>query len=202
MPTIGDESTTKEELLRRAGDWRDHQAWLEIIQRYEPLLRPLCRKSGLSDHETDELLQRVWIDLARRLMSFQYDPTRRFRGWLVTLCQSRIIDVVRERKRANKVSMSDIKQFLSTEEQPTEDEQPAFLDRFKLAHEIQERVRANVSPESWDAFWLTSVENLSLQEAASQLGKSRAAVFQARNRVKKKLLHEGKQRLEGKQNPK
>jgi len=47
---------------------------------------------------TEELCQRVWIDLARRMRSFRYDPGMTFRGWLRRLCQSRAIDLLRKKK--------------------------------------------------------------------------------------------------------
>jgi RNA polymerase sigma-70 factor (ECF subfamily) len=53
-----------------------------------------------------------------------------------------------------------------------------------------ERVRLEVGPESWQAFELTVVEGLSGIEAAGRLGKSAAAVYTAKCRVRKRLMTE------------
>ncbi len=192
---IDEGDSTNPYLLARAGDWRDHRAWLEIIERYEPMLSLVCRQAKLSGDETNEVLQRVWIDLARRLLSFRYDPTRRFRGFLATLCRSRIIDVIRERNKGVMVPLSEIAEEIRADEF-SEDKNSTMLARqFEIANEVQQVVRAKVNPETWDAFWLTSVENLSLKEAGAQLGKTRAAIFEAQNRVRKRLRIEGVSRL-------
>ncbi len=91
MQVPDDGTATRPELLARAGDWSDGEAWTILVRRDEPLLRSLCRQARLSEDESDEVVQRVWIDLARRLGSFRYDPSRRFRGWLATLGRSRIV---------------------------------------------------------------------------------------------------------------
>ncbi len=67
---------------------------------------------------------------------------------------------------------------------------PPWAARFEAAERIQQAVRARVSPETWEAFWLVSVEGLALKEASERLGKTRAAVFEARKRVERKLRDE------------
>src|SRR6516165_8622865 len=106
-----DADTTNPTLLNRLGDWRDHEAWVDFVTRYDPVIRLSCRRYRLSADAAEELCQRVWIDLARRMRTFRYDPGKTFRGWLRRLCESRAIDLVR-RKNADAV--------LSLEDQPVE----------------------------------------------------------------------------------
>ena len=90
--------TTNPTLLNRLGDWRDREAWLDFVTRYDPVIRSVSRRYRLDADTTEELCQRVWIDLARRMRSFRYDPGMTFRGWLRRLCQSRAIDLLRKKK--------------------------------------------------------------------------------------------------------
>ena len=93
-----DAGTTNPTLLNRLGDWRDHEAWVDFVTRYDPVIRLSCRRYRLDAETTEELCQRVWIDLARRMRTFRYDPGKTFRGWLRRLCQSRAIDLLRKKK--------------------------------------------------------------------------------------------------------
>ena len=97
-----DAGTTNPTLLNRLGDWRDHEAWVDFVTRYDPVIRLSSRRYRLDAESTEELCQRVWIDLARRMRTYRYDPGKTFRGWLRRLCQSRAIDLLRK-KKANAV---------------------------------------------------------------------------------------------------
>jgi hypothetical protein len=61
-----DAGTTNPTILTRLCDWRDHEAWVDFVKRYDPVIRLSCRGYRLSAELVDELSQRVWIDLARR----------------------------------------------------------------------------------------------------------------------------------------
>ena len=60
-----------------------------------------------------------------------------------------------------------------------------------LAAEIHDHVRSQVSPETWQAFWLVAVEDRSVLETAGILGKSYAATFAAQCRVRQRLRDRG-----------
>jgi RNA polymerase sigma factor (sigma-70 family) len=195
--------TTSPTLLKRGGDWTDHPAWLELVRRYEPDLRLLCRGLALKAEATDEVIQRVWIDLARRLPSFRYDPGRKFRGWLRRLCHSRAIDVLRERNRGGDVPIEDLREASDRwmieagdpDDSGDEGTSARRLLLLEIAGEVQRAVRSKVDPDSWRAYWLVAIEEQSLEEAARLLVKSKAATFAAQKRVKQRLRDEGERLL-------
>jgi RNA polymerase sigma-70 factor (ECF subfamily) len=83
--------------LNRLGDWRDREAWVEFVTRYDPVIRLASCRYRLDAESSEELCQRVWIDLARRTRTYRYDPRKTFRGWLRRLCQSQAIDLLRKK---------------------------------------------------------------------------------------------------------
>ena len=88
--------STDPKLLKRVAALWDNPAWGEFFQRYDPLVRGWCSAYGLDAASIDEVCQRVWVELARRMPSYQYDPGGSFRGWLRRLCRHRAIDLYRE----------------------------------------------------------------------------------------------------------
>jgi len=195
-----DAGTTNPTLLNRLGDWRDHEAWVDFVRRYDPVIRLSCRRYRLSAENVDELSQRVWIDLARRMRTFRYDPGKTFRGWLRRLCQSRAIDLLRK-KNADGV------RFL--EEQPVESlvqEAPVEFDAeegaaserpllLQLAEEVQESVRRRVDERTWQVFWKIAVLGQSVREASEAADISYYAAFAAQKRVRRMLREEGQRLL-------
>jgi RNA polymerase sigma-70 factor, ECF subfamily len=55
------------------------------------------------------------------------------------------------------------------------------------------RVKASVKETTWRAFWLTSVANHSVEDAARSLGLSTGAVYIARSRVLTRMRDEIRQ---------
>ena len=54
-----DADTTNPTLLNRLSDWRDHEAWVDFVTRYDPLIRFSSRRYRLDAESTEELCQRV-----------------------------------------------------------------------------------------------------------------------------------------------
>jgi len=192
--------TTNPTLLNRLGDWRDREAWVDFVTRYDPVIRSVSRRYRLDADTTEELCQRVWIDLARRMRSFRYDPGMTFRGWLRRLCQSRAIDLLRKKKAdaaqtlKSYVAVSllqDAADRFDAEEGPAS-ERPLLL---RQAQEVQDGVRRRVEERTWEVFWKTAVLGQSVREASEAAGISYYAAFAAQKRVRQMLREEGQRLL-------
>lgn len=193
----GDAGTTNPTLLNRLNDWRDHEAWVDFVRHYDPVIRSACRRYRFDAETTEEVCQRVWIDLARCMRTFRYDPGRTFRGWLGRLCRSRAIDFLREKRRAVAFELLDDWPAGSLGEDAPADlevEEHAGSGRSVLlrqAEEVQEAVRRRVSERTWQAFWDIIIEGRSVRETAMTAGLSYYAAFAAGKRVAQMLREEG-----------
>jgi RNA polymerase sigma-70 factor (ECF subfamily) len=200
---------TSPTLLRRTADWRDHDAWREFVARYDPLIRNWCREYGFGDDLAAEVIQHIWIELADRLRSFRYDPSRRFRGWLRRCFDWRAVDVIRHRSREERALRSldgsargAVERWLLAPEWPgaeegEEDEDPAprRLLLLNLVEEVQAAVRAKVHDLTWQAFWHIAIDGWSTRKTADVLNMSYAAAHAAHKRVLDRLAEEGDRRL-------
>jgi RNA polymerase sigma factor (sigma-70 family) len=198
-----DGGSTSPTLLSEVSDWQDHPAWVSFRGRYDPLLRRWCRGYGLDDDSIDEVCQRIWIELADRMRTFHYDPNRTFRGWLRRVCESRVVDFLRQRQAVCLLSLDDRDgeaeagvrgTGIDSADRDHDDGAADLLRLFLLgeAEKVQAAVRAKVKPWTWDAFWLVAVCDWTVERTAKNLGMTHTAVYAARERVARMLRDEGK----------
>ena len=60
----------------------DEQAWDALVERYAPLVWSICRRYQLSDADTHDVSQSVWLSLVSHLSKLR-DPAA-LPGWLAT----------------------------------------------------------------------------------------------------------------------
>src|SRR5262245_61363438 len=84
-PTLG---STSSDLLSRVRS-RDTNAWERLTDLYGPLVYYWCRRSGLQDADTADVVQNVFMALARGIDGYRPRPDATFRGWLWTVTQAR-----------------------------------------------------------------------------------------------------------------
>jgi RNA polymerase sigma-70 factor (ECF subfamily) len=176
----------------------DQKAWGEFVERYGPSIYSWARRGGLQDADAEDVTQMVLVKLAERMRSFNYDPSRTFRGWLRRLTQHAWSDFVSARERGGRASGDSTTAECLTQV-PARDELVARLEEQfdqEVLEEARARVQLRVEADSWQAFHLTAVEGLSGAEAARRLNKEVAAVYKAKNRVQK-LLRAEIARLDG-----
>jgi RNA polymerase sigma-70 factor (ECF subfamily) len=192
---------TSSDLLKRAANWEDRAAWSVFFKTYDPLIHLWCRGYNLDDATHRDLCQQIWLELAKRIRTYQYDPGKTFRGWLRQFCHSRALDLLRKRK-AEPVCFLD---HLAIEARSPAvaaigGEDGGELDSrcSRLLHQAelaQEAVKVRVDARSWQVFWRIGVEGRSLRDTADEVGMSYAAVFAAHKRVARMLRAEGERHI-------
>jgi RNA polymerase sigma-70 factor, ECF subfamily len=194
---------TSPTLLDRVRDWRDHPAWAEFHERYDPLLHRWCSRFSFDADTSDEVCQRIWVELMARMRTFRYDASRGFRRWLWRLFRSRAIDLLRNRRATQWHSYEAIPSSLLgwrlPEPEPVEIDQTegqgGMLALVLEAEQAQAAVRARVDEETWHAYWIVAIEDRPIREAADRLGKSYTAIYTGYKRVDRMLRAEGQRRL-------
>lgn len=188
MRSIHDE-TTDGALLERLGNWADHAAWAEFVRRYEGLIGRVIGSFRFDNATTEEIRQRIWIELAGRMRGYRYDPSRRFRAWLTRLCRSRALDHWR-RREIDRARESDEAPREFPAPELSEDEETLPPDLLLRAVQVQEAVKARVDARTWSVFWRIAVEDEPIAEVAESAGISYAAAFASQKRVRRMLREE------------
>ncbi len=192
--------TTSATLLMRIGrDPSDQVAWETFVACYGPKINHWCRQRGLQEADAEDVTQNVLLRLARALKTFNYDPSKTFRGWLRQVTEHALSDFFLDRKRRPVAGGGSDYVLEALASVQARDE---LVDR--LEHEFATEmvsqacavVRTRVEPQTWEAFRLTACEGRSGEEVAERLKMTVTAVFKAKSRVLSLIRKEVK-RLEG-----
>ncbi len=91
----------------RAGDeW----AWRAMTEQYQPLLRWLARRCGLSAEDADDAVQFTWLRCLERID--QLSDTSRLNGWLATICRRECIRLATKARREVLLSEADMARLI------------------------------------------------------------------------------------------
>jgi DNA-directed RNA polymerase specialized sigma24 family protein len=183
---VVDPPTTSPTLLRLLGWPGSEEAWVIFVERYSPLVLARCLAAGLQAADADDIRAEVFGSLVAALRAFRYDPARRFRGYLCCAVDNAIRTHWRVLARRpgwvgrGGPSGDDLPEPLAQLADELDDQ---ILARFGAVARVLDRVRFEVGPDAWQAFWLTVVDGLPGGVVAARLGKSVASVYMAKCRV-------------------
>ena len=181
---------TRASLILRLRDQADIVAWEEFIEIYSPVVFRIAVRHGLQPADADDLVQDVSISVARTVGKWlQREDRGSFRAWLFVIARNCAIDFIRKRTRRGPVdgvadSGNSLYCLAADDEISSEFGIEYRREVFRWA---SDRVRELVSESSWQAFWLTAVEQKEVDEVARILGRNRGAIYAARSRVMRRL---------------
>ena len=93
-----DLNLTRTSLLRRAHDLTDQASWQDFFDTYWKLIYGVSRKAGLTDAESQDVVQEVMIAVSKDMPSFRYDPAKgSFKAWLLIKTRWKIVEQFRRR---------------------------------------------------------------------------------------------------------
>jgi RNA polymerase sigma-70 factor, ECF subfamily len=170
---------------------RDPEAWQRLVRLYSPLVFHWCRRAGLSADDSADVVQDVFLAVAKRVGDFRHDPVNgSFRAWLRAICRFKVADHYRT-KYTEPTAVGGSTAYRDLLQQTDGiDADDAEGDRGRLLRTALDLVRGDFAGQTWDAFWKYTVENHSVAEVAATLGLSPDSVYQAKARVLRRLRDE------------
>ncbi len=186
---------TRASLIVRLPDAEDAPAWREFAEIYEPFVYQFARRRGLQDSDACELVQEVFLGVAKAVRRWEPDTQRaRFRTWLFRIARNQLITLLARRRREHVLNFDVDSAAWDNLEGTADEDQVASADRTEYRREVfrwaSRRVQRTVKPQTWAAFWQTSVVGRTVDEVAAQLDVPRGFVYVARSRVIQKLRDE------------
>ena len=174
-------ATTRPSVLARA---RDGDA-SEFARIYSPLLYRMARRRGLDEHDAEDLMQQMMLELLKLLPRFQYDRSKgTFKGFLKKMTGNRVVDLYRKKKPL--LDPEALEQVVESEESSGDE---AFDREWQKAHLIAalDAIRPQVKPSTFQSFQLFALEGWPIEKVAETLGLSRNQVSQNKRRVIQRL---------------
>jgi RNA polymerase sigma factor (sigma-70 family) len=153
---------TRASLLVRLKDWRDQASWQRFFDTYWTLIYHVARRAGLTDFEAQEVVQQTFIEVAKKMPGFHYDPAQgQFKGWLLKITRWRILDQFRSRR------------FVSVPEPEADTDEQS--DVFTPDQIIDPS--SNALDALWEAEWQETILNAALANVKRRIEPQRYQIF-------------------------
>lgn len=170
---------TTEELARRA-QAGDLECFEEVVRRYQvPLMHFFTNRTG-NRHAAEELVQDTFLRVFSGLA--QYTTSKPFRPWIFTIAYRLTLDYYRRKRDVTGPVANGIHQTPGPDDLMVQSEERNAL--WSMA-------KATLKPEHFTALWLHYAEEMSLEEVAEVLGRTRATVkimlFRSRRKLSRRL---------------
>lgn len=187
---MSDPLKTRNSLILRLRNTDDAAAWQEFLEIYHPLIFRLARKCGLQEADALDTTQEVLTRIAKAVNRWEPGEEKgSFRGWLGRITRNLVIDFMRSKKRIPLTgNESSIGRMIESNPVIDETDQVYQLEQQKqIFLWAAESIENTFQPKSWKAFWMTTVEQKTIDDVSKELNMTRGAIYVARSRVMAKL---------------
>ena len=189
----GSIGSTSSSLLDRVKA-RDDVAWRRLVSVYGHLVLYWCRGSGVRREDRADVCQDVFRAVAISIDSFQRDQAKgTFRGWLRTICRSKIVDHFRRQNRQPTAQGgTDAYERFSEipDGEPSSAREASDQETAVVVNKALSLIRSEFEERTWQAFWRAAVEGQPSGVVAEALEMKPGAVRQAKSRVLHRLREE------------
>lgn len=197
------ELKTRKSLIERLRDREDRDSWREFFDRYWKLVYGLAIKSGLTEAESEEVVQETMVAISRNLDDYEYRPREcSFKSWMFKMARWRITDQIRKRPPDFVHSTCRNSEGTDTVER-VPDSASAQLDQYwneewqrNLLDVAVARVKQKVSIREFQIFDLYVLKEWPVREVGKMLHVSAAHVYVAKHRISA-LLRKEIRKLDG-----
>jgi RNA polymerase sigma-70 factor (ECF subfamily) len=192
---------TRKSLLSRLRDLDDQEGWREFFDTYWRLIYGVARKAGLTDAESQDVVQETMLVVTRHMPEFRFDPAiGSFKTWLHTVIRSRLGEHFRSKNRVvNRMVVpaedptgtgtGELEKAPDPAEEPLDGIWQAEWERHILDTALR-RVRRLVSSRQYLMFNLAVVKQVPYPVICRKLDANIAQIYLARHRVGKLMKAE------------
>ncbi len=184
--------TTRYSLLSRLQNWDDQDSWRDFFDTYWRLIYSFALKSGLTEAESQDVVQETIISVARNIQKFRRDRSLgSFKGWLKNITRWRIADQLRKRTRLDGEEDTAVAgRFQDTDMMEVSDPADPGLESIweeewqaNLLEAAMKRVKRRVKEEQYQMFDLYVLKQWPVRKVADTLGVTIGQVYLAKHRI-------------------
>ena len=186
-------SYTRVTLIERVKQRYDEDAWKEFAGIYRSYIYAVIRNLHLSEHDTQEVHQKVMVKLWEKLPELDTSQIRRFRSYLAGVAKNEVKQFIRSRERRQERERNSIEDtdtlYLNSIRLPDIERIAEEEWRIHLTNLAFRRIEKDFSKKAIEVFRL-SIEGLDPEAIADQVGIGRASVATLKARVKARFFME------------
>jgi RNA polymerase sigma-70 factor (ECF subfamily) len=185
---------TRRSLVERLTNWQDQRNWQEFFETYWRLIYGVARQSGLTDAESQDVVQETVITVAKNITKYEREAGS-FKGWLLHITRWRIADQFRKRAPATAQSPTRgvSRETATIERVPDGFDLRASWDAEWQQHVFQaalERLKRRVDAKHYQIFDCLVVKQWPAAKVAQNLSVSLAQVYIVKHRLSTQLKKE------------
>jgi len=176
-------------LLLRIRDSNNHAAWQEFADIYRPAIVRIAKHRGMQNADAEDLAQGVLMSVAKAIENWEPDPERAsFRTWLNKIISNAVTNAMTRRKPDQGAGIRGQDPLFDMASSAEIDSRDLTIEvRREAFRYAAEQIQPGFSAHTWQAFWLTAVQGVSIDEASRRLEMSIGAVYAARSRIMRQL---------------
>ena len=180
-------SELSDEALAKRVQEKDEQALVALIGRYEPKLKRYVGRLLSNQHETEDIVQDVFVSVYRNILNF--DTTRKFSPWIYRIAHNACMNAWRGQHRG--VAGLDLEELDRLIPHHMHEESPATEKEKEETRVLVEDVVGKLAPKYREIVQLYYFEDFSYNEIADVLhipvGTVGIRLSRARDAMKKLL---------------
>ncbi len=184
---------TRITLIQRVKNQRDAASWEDFVRIYRNYIYAIIRNMNISNHDAEDLVQQLMLNMWNKLPKTDVEQIRYFRGWLATITKNFVTDFIRKRireaERLEKAEKDATLSYLKAIRLPDIDRIAEREWKLHIANLALENIEPLFSGHAIEVFRL-SLDGLEVQAIAKKLDLQENSVYRLRNRVKKRLILE------------
>lgn len=184
---------TRFTLIERVKRQYDEAAWKEFAEIYRGYIYAVIRNLALSEHDTEEVHQKVMVKLWEKLPTLDTGQIRRFRSYLAMVAKNEVKQFIRSRERRmereRKSLETGISDYLNSIRLPEIERIAEEEWKVHLTNLAFRKIESDFSKKAIAVFRL-SVEGLTPDEIAERTGIARGSIATLKARVKTRFFQE------------
>ena len=181
---------TRQTLIQRVKDTDNESAWSEFVMIYRPAVFRFALRRGLQAADAEDVTQRVFVAVARAMQRWTpSDSEGSFRAWLLTVTRNQVINAVTRQPIARATGRTSTLNQLAARPADSSgaEEQLDWEYRRAEFRRAAEEIRSEFTDDTWQAFWMSSVEQKPIADVARLLQKPIGSIYAARSRIMRRL---------------
>lgn len=182
---------TRASLLLKLRDSKDIDAWEDFTQIYTPVIHRSARKMGLQSADADNVVQEVFLAVAKSIDQWlMREESTSFRAWLFRIARNKTLDQLTRKATRPFGKPSETSSFEWNQLEQRDSAVATHFEfeyRWELFTRAAAEVRQTAADTTWQAFWLTAVEQQPIRDVAEKLGVREGMVYLSRCRIMERI---------------